>query len=58
MKVLGHDVELTEEMDCSRGGDHRALIRDARVDCLNRGFSPDERYALCGRCAMAVSLKI
>jgi len=28
------------------------------VDCLSRGFLPDERFALCGRCRKAVSLRV
>ena len=58
MKFLGQIVEVTELMDCARGGDHRKLVLDARVDCLNRGMVPDERFVICGRCVKAVSLKV
>lgn len=58
LKLFGQAIEITEVLDCERGGDHRKLVMDARVDCLNRGFNPDERYAVCGRCVKAVSLKV
>lgn len=58
MKIFGQAVESTDVMDCSRGGDHRRLVAEARVDCLTRAMNPDERFVLCGRCVKAVSLKI
>lgn len=58
LKIFGETVEITEAMECARGGDHRRLMLDARTDCLARALNPDTRYALCGRCAKALSLKI
>lgn len=58
IQVFGQQISITEEMDCQRGGDHRKLIADARVDYLNRSTLPDDKFALCGRCVKAVSLKI
>jgi hypothetical protein len=58
LQVFGEQVHITDEMECMRGGDHRRLIADARVDYLNRGTLPDDKFALCGRCVKAVSLKI
>ena len=59
LEVLGEKVRVAETLlECERGGDHRKLVLDARVDCLTRGFMPDERFALCGRCRKAVSLKV
>jgi len=60
MQVYGQQIETTNEMECSRGGDHRQLVMDARMDCLRqaRPLNPDDRFALCGRCVKAVSLKI
>jgi len=57
-RVFGHDVKITVEMDCERGGDHRRLVMDARLDCLARAVNPDERFVVCGRCVKAISLKI
>lgn len=58
IQVFGESVRVTDLLDCRWNGDHRKLIADARVDCLNRGLLPDDRYALCGKCRMAVSLNI
>jgi hypothetical protein len=58
LKVFGESIRVTEELDCERGGDHRKLIAEARVDYLNRGTLPDDKFVLCGRCVKAVSLKI
>ena len=58
MNVFGQSVKVTESMDCVRGGDHRRLVMDARVDYLNRAISPDDKFVLCGRCVHAVSLKV
>jgi hypothetical protein len=63
MKLFGHTIEVVEVMACERGGDgntvHRQLLADARLDCINnQKVSPDDRYALCGRCGKLVSLKI
>lgn len=58
LKVFGESVQITEEMECMRGGDHRKLIADARVDYLNRSVLPDDKYGLCGRCGKAISLRI
>ena len=58
LQVFGEQVRVTDALDCRRSGDHRKLIAEARVDCLNRGVMPDDKYALCGRCGQAVSLKI
>jgi hypothetical protein len=58
LQVFGQTVKVTDAIDCERGGDHRKLISDARVDYLNRGTMPDDKFALCGRCVKAISLKI
>lgn len=58
IQVFGQTVKVTEAFDCERGGEHRKLISDARVDYLNRGTLPDDKYVLCGRCVKAISLKI
>lgn len=58
LQVFGQQIVITDEVECSRGGDHRKLISDARVDYLNRAVHPDDKFALCGRCVKAISLKI
>lgn len=58
LQVFGEQIHITEALDCERGGDHRKLISDARVDYLNRGTLPDDKFALCGRCVKAISLRI
>ena len=58
LQAFGQTVRLTDALECERGGDHRRLIADARVDYLNCGTLPDDKFALCGRCGKAVSLKI
>lgn len=58
LRVFGQSVDVTEEMECLRGGDHRKLVMDARLDCFEHCMDPDVRYALCGRCVKAVSLKV
>jgi hypothetical protein len=58
IQVFGQIVTVTDALDCERGGDHRKLIADARVDYLNRSMLPDDKFAFCGRCVKAVSLKI
>jgi hypothetical protein len=57
MKLFGQEVDQTG-MECQMGGDHRQLVTEARVDCLHRALSPDERFVLCSRCAKVVPLKI
>jgi hypothetical protein len=57
VQVFGQAVQVTE-MDCEWKADHRKLVMEARMDCLNRGFAPDERFVLCGKCRKVVSLKI
>jgi len=58
LQAFGETVKLTDALECERGGDHRKLISDARVDYLQRGMLPDDKFVLCGRCVKAVSLKI
>jgi predicted PP-loop superfamily ATPase len=58
LQVFGEQVRVTEAMDCRRSGDHRKLVAEARVDYLKSGVLPDDKFALCGRCGQAVSLKI
>lgn len=58
IRFLGYNIEVTESLECWRGGDHRLLIREARVDYLNKGNSPDDKFVVCGRCTKAISLKI
>jgi len=58
IQVFGQTVKVTDSLDCAWSGDHRELVSDARVDYLNRGIMPDDKFVLCGRCRLAVSLKI
>lgn len=62
LSIFGETIEVTDSMECGRGvkgnGDHRKLVLDARVDCLDRSFNPESRFVLCGRCSKAISLKI
>jgi hypothetical protein len=57
MRLFGQEVDTTG-LECERGGDHRRLVAEARVDCLHRALNPDDRYVLCSRCAKVVTLKI
>jgi len=58
MEFMGYNVEITTSLECWRGGDHRRLVLDARVDFVNQGVAPDDKFVLCGRCAKAISLKV
>jgi hypothetical protein len=58
LELFGQSVKVTEAMECVRGGDHRRLVLEARIDYVKRAMSPDDKFALCGRCGRAVSLKV
>jgi len=58
MEFLGYHIEVTDSLECWRGGDHRQLIMEARVDYLRNGNVPDDKFVVCGRCTKAISLKI
>ncbi len=58
LQVFGQLVKTTDSLDCDWKADHRKLVSDASVDYLNRGVLPDDKFVLCGKCRMAVSLKI
>lgn len=57
-KFLGLHIEVIDSLECWRGGDHRVLVHDARVDMLHQAINPDERFVICGRCAKAISLRL
>jgi hypothetical protein len=58
IQAFGQAITITDAIECARGGDHRKLIADARVDYLNRAIHPDDKFVMCGRCVKAISLKI
>jgi hypothetical protein len=57
IELEGFEIELTSELYCDRGGDHRELADRARIDRARLGHNVDESAVLCGRCMKAISLK-
>ena len=56
--VLGHEVVVGSERQCTRSGDdHLKLKQEARADRQRLGFNVDDSFVLCLRCGMAISLK-
>jgi len=58
IEVEGFQVEIVDDVDCSRGGDHRALVDRARTDRISLGQDVHESAVLCIRCLRAISLKV
>ena len=62
--ILGHNVDVlhvTEQENkiCRRSGDdHLKLKFEARAARQAEKFDVDESYVLCGRCGLAIGLKI
>jgi hypothetical protein len=56
IELEGFGIELTSELYCERGGDHRELVDRARTDRRRLGHNVDES-AVCVRCMKAIPLK-
>jgi len=54
----GFEIELTSELYCERGGDHRDLMDRARSDRRKLGHNVDESAVLCVRCMKAIPLDV
>ena len=57
IELDGFEIELTSELYCERGGDHRDLADRARSDRRRLGHNVDESAVLCVRCMKAIPLK-
>ncbi len=57
IEVEGFQVEVADDIDCARGGDHRELVDRARTDRIRLGQDIHESAVLCIRCLRAISLK-
>jgi hypothetical protein len=57
IELEGLEIEITSEVNCGRGGDHRELVERARSDRKWLGHNLDESAVLCVRCLKAIRLK-
>ncbi|MBZ5521733.1 MAG: hypothetical protein LAP21_05740 [Acidobacteriia bacterium] len=57
IEVQGFEVEVTAELYCAAGGEHRALVEQARTDRRKLGHNVEESAVLCLRCAKAIPLR-
>ncbi len=57
IELEGFEIELTSELYCERGGDHRDLVNCARTDRTRLGHNVDESAVLCVRCMKAIALR-
>jgi len=58
IELEGFEIELTSELYCERGGDHRDLMDRARSDRRKLGHNVDESAVLCVRCMKAIPLDV
>ena len=58
IELDGVEIELTSELYCERGGDHRELVERARSDRRRFGHNVDESAVLCVRCMRGIPLKV
>jgi len=56
IEVEGFQVEVVADIDCTRDGDHRALVDRARTDRIRLGQDVHESAVLCIRCLKAILL--
>jgi hypothetical protein len=56
IELEGLAIELTSELYCDRGGDHRDLADRARTDRRRLGHNVDDSAVLCVRCMKAIAL--
>jgi hypothetical protein len=57
IELDGFEIEIASELYCDRGGDHRELVDQARIDRQRLGHNLDESAVLCVRCMKAIPLK-
>jgi hypothetical protein len=57
-KLFNTTIEPGDINYCERGGDHRQLVREARVDRMRKEKDVDQSAVVCARCIRAISLKI